>query len=176
MDKALLTLGGKSIIEIIAERMKPLFDQILVSVNDQQDYAFLGLPMVADIYPDAGPLAGLHAVLHASATERNFVISCDMPLMSADMMAWLAGFLTEKPVLITQIAGAWQPLPGMYNKSLVPIIVAILGDVSGTKKRRSLYALIETAGAEIVDPVGLPFFKEELFLNLNTRTDYEALL
>src|SRR5205085_5697502 len=56
--KALLELGGKRIVERVVDALGAVLADLLVVTNTPERYAFLGLPMVADRYPDGGALGG----------------------------------------------------------------------------------------------------------------------
>ena len=66
--KALLELGGRRIIERVLDAVAPVVDDVLIVTNTPALYAFLGVPMVPDVYP--GPrLAGRH-LLRADRRRR----------------------------------------------------------------------------------------------------------
>lgn len=179
LNKALLKIGGKTVMEIMADRLKPIVADILISANSPEEYAFLKLPIVQDIYPNCGPLAGLHAALSRSTTDRNLVASCDMPLMSTEMIAYLAAYETGKKIVVMRVAGHMQFFPGIYRKSVLPVLEEILAGSTATvstRRERSFYALIEKTKAEIIDPSVLNFYREELFFNMNTREDYDKIM
>ncbi|MCK7517639.1 MAG: NTP transferase domain-containing protein [Ignavibacteriales bacterium] len=61
---------------------------------------FLKLPVVNDIFIGKGPLAGIHSALKNSSTEKNFIISCDMPLISVELIKYLINLNSEKAILL----------------------------------------------------------------------------
>ena len=52
-------------------------------VGSQEKFAPFA-PVVEDIFPDCGPLGGIHAALRASSTELNMMLAVDMPFVSWD--------------------------------------------------------------------------------------------
>ena len=64
-DKALLPFGDRPLAVHMAERVKSVCGNATL-VGPRARYAHLGLPLVEDIYPEAGPLGGLHAALSNS--------------------------------------------------------------------------------------------------------------
>ena len=58
--KALMSLGGHRIIERVLAALAPAVDDVLVVTNTPELYAFLGLPMVADVLPEHGSLGGIY--------------------------------------------------------------------------------------------------------------------
>src|SRR3989304_902952 len=65
--KALLDVGGRRIIERVLDAVTPSVGEVLLVTNTPDLYAFLGLPMVADVYPDHGSLGGIYSGLEAAA-------------------------------------------------------------------------------------------------------------
>ena len=58
--KALLTVGGRRIVERVLAALTPAVDDVLMVTNTPELYAFLGLRMVADDLPDHGSLGGIY--------------------------------------------------------------------------------------------------------------------
>ncbi|KAB2872732.1 MAG: NTP transferase domain-containing protein, partial [Pseudorhodoplanes sp.] len=68
-DKALIEIGGRTILDRVLETLKPQCARILLNANgDPRRFARFGLPVIADDIPDfAGPLAGILAGLEWTA-------------------------------------------------------------------------------------------------------------
>lgn len=180
IDKALLKIGYQTIIERTSLLMSKVFKNILISTNDFESYRFLGLSMVADVYKDHGPLSGIHAALGASKTDRNFILSCDLPMMSEEMIRYIIEFNSSNPISIPVANGRDQYLCGVYHKSLIPVIEKMISDSTQRKKENgknstSMTQLIEKAGADFIETESLPFFNENIFLNMNTIHDYDFI-
>lgn len=78
-DKAWLERGGVPQVLRIARRFAPEVGQVIVSANrDPGRYAATHLAAVADRVPAAGPIGGLDALAHASATEWLLTIPVDL--------------------------------------------------------------------------------------------------
>ena len=65
--KALMDLGGRRIVERVVAAIAPVVDDVLVVTNTPELYAFLGLPMVGDVFPDHGSLGGIYSGLSAAS-------------------------------------------------------------------------------------------------------------
>jgi molybdenum cofactor guanylyltransferase len=181
LNKALLKVRGETIIEHSRNLMLQVFENVFLSANDFESFRFLGLQMVADIYKGLGPLSGIHAGLVASKTECNFVLSCDLPLMSEEMIRYLAEYKTAKPISIASAGGRNQYLCGVYNKSLIPVIENIFSSSNNSENKNgksssSVKKMIQNSDAEIIKADTLPFYKEDLFFNMNTEDDYEHIM
>lgn len=178
-DKALLTIGGQTVIGRIATLMKSLFAHNLIIANDLNAYGFLELTVMTDVHPGLGPLGGLHAGLSRTSTERNLVISCDLPLMNRQVIECLTKSPVQSPIVLTHACRRQQFFPGLYSKRLLPLIERMLitaAPVSAGKDRSlSLYTLAEKAQAVFIDVEKMPFYDKRLFFNLNTLADFEIL-
>lgn len=71
-DKGLSLLGGRTIIDRLAERLRPQCAALILNANgDPTRFAPTGLPVVEDSVPGfAGPLAGVLAALDWAAANR----------------------------------------------------------------------------------------------------------
>lgn len=117
-NKALLKMNGKTVIEqIVAELMK-VSDNMLIVTNTFSDYEFLGLPMVEDKWKGMGPLAGIHAGLLATTAERNLIVACDMPFVSAKLGSVLLEELDHYDAVIPEVDGRLHPLFAAYRKGV----------------------------------------------------------
>jgi molybdenum cofactor guanylyltransferase len=92
-DKALRTVGGRTVLARLIERIAPQVTHLILNANDDpQRFAGLGLPVVADGLPDRpGPLAGVLAALDwaaISAPEIAWVLTApgDAPFLPRDLV------------------------------------------------------------------------------------------
>ena len=131
--------------------------------------------MFADIYKGKGPLAGIHSGLVHSDTEKNFIISCDVPLMIKEMIEYIIEYKSNKPIKFCEAAGYHQPLVGVYKKEIPVKIENFLSDNDETTDK-SFHHFLKKVNAEIIDPQNLLFYKDELFFNVNSPDDYSLIL
>lgn len=94
-DKALLRLGGVTVLERIAAVLGQVTKRVIAVTRDPEQYRELGLEMTADLYPGLGPLSGIHAGLSASNTEWGIVVACDMPLVQPEILRALLSHVTS---------------------------------------------------------------------------------
>lgn len=172
-NKALLELGNKSVIEIILNEMKKVFDEVIISTNDFDDFSFLNLPIIKDIRVNRGPLGGVYSALKESKTEKNFITTCDLPLINHQLINHLISINSRKEIIIPTIKGIPERLFGIYNKSVIKKIeeIFILSE-SDESIKGSVYELHQRVSVELVEIAHLPFYSENMFLNMNTPDDY----
>src|SRR5689334_17666794 len=107
-NKALLRMrpGGPTLIETVVARLAEAgLGTALVVTNTPEEYSFLGLPMVPDEVPGAGPLGGILTALVHAATDRVFVVGCDMPLLSPLLIRYIVSLPAGADVIIPSWAG-----------------------------------------------------------------------
>ena len=95
-DKALLQLGGETLLARVIARLRPQVGEMVLNANgDPARFAEFGLPVVADTVEGfAGPLAGiLEGMRWAAAKGYTHVASAagDTPFFPADLVVRLAG-------------------------------------------------------------------------------------
>ncbi|HUS55137.1 MAG TPA: molybdenum cofactor guanylyltransferase MobA [Thermohalobaculum sp.] len=93
-DKALLQLGGETLLARVIARLRPQVDEIVLNANgDPSRFSEFNLPVVADTVEGfAGPLAGVLAGMRwAAAKGYTHVASAagDTPFFPADLVARL---------------------------------------------------------------------------------------
>lgn len=156
-SKAFLTLSGRRIIDRQLDVLRPLFQEIWISANDESRFRDLGLPVVPDAFAEAGPLGGILAVLEAAAASRIFIVGCDMPFLVADAVRLVAHHPdVEAGVVLPVVEGRAEPLFARYDRAAAPAIRARLA--AGERRATSFHAdlIIRTVSEEelrSVDPM-----------------------
>jgi molybdopterin-guanine dinucleotide biosynthesis protein A len=122
-DKALLRLGGQTVVQLLAQRLHEFTDQVLLSTNEPAAYSFLGLPAVADRYPGCGPMAGLHAGLLHTTRSLVLVLACDLPAVTPHLLRRIIdgaeGFDAVVPMTSD---GLLHPVCALYRRTCLPVI------------------------------------------------------
>ncbi len=175
-NKALLKLGDKSVIEIVLGEMKKVFDEVIISANECDDFSFLNIPIVNDIQLNRGPLSGIYSALKKSNTAKNFITTCDLPLINHNVIEYISAIESGKEIIIPVINGISEKLFGIYNKSVIEKIEEIFG-LSETDKtvKGSVYDLHQRVSVELVEIENLDFYNGNMFLNMNTPDDYKSI-
>jgi len=175
INKAFLFIKGQPLILNLIELLDSMFSVVVISSNQPELYEFIKIKVIKDIIPDKGPLSGIHSALQYSNTEKNFILSCDMPLISGEVIDYLCEFKSNKSIVLPKAEGKIQQLCGLYSKCILPEVVNLLNESSkpGSKLKGSIYELIDSVDTEIVDVDAQNFYRPNLFLNINTPEDYK---
>jgi len=120
--KALLELGGRRIVERVLDAIAPVVDDVLIVTNTPELYGFLGLPMVADVYPDHGSLGGIFTGLRAARGEAAFTVACDMPFLHPAVARLVVERAGEGDVVIPRVGAQLETLHALYAKACLPSI------------------------------------------------------
>ncbi len=126
-DKALIEIGGRSILDRVLSRFAPQCAHVILNANgDPARFARFGLPVVADDVPDfAGPLAGIlagldYAAAHCPDLEWLASVPGDCPFLPADLVQALhAARAAAGTPLACARSGEWRhPVVGLWPVAL----------------------------------------------------------
>ena len=115
-DKGLMVLFGKPMIEYIIDIVDQLSTDIVIVANNEE-YSRYDYPIYSDIYPEKGPLGGLHTGLTKSKHEINIVLSCDVPYVKTDLLQFLLSKSKNHDITIPLFEDRTHQLIGIYKKS-----------------------------------------------------------
>lgn len=151
-DKARHPVAGRPMIAHVYDVLADVADPIYVSVRAPNADTDLPVKHVYDGYPDAGPLAGLHAGLCRCATPWLLALACDMPFLTVDVLRTLlaARAAAPGPVVARTPDGRLHPLCALYPRT-------VLGEVGAALQshRYALRDLLLRASPIIEIPVPL---------------------
>lgn len=115
-NKALLQLGGQSFLERVVAAATPLVKEVAVVDNGDLEGYWEGL-MWADYYSGQGPVAGIETALWHISTPYALILSCDLPLLSTQVLAYLLAQSQPHQSTIFSLRAHWQPLIGVYART-----------------------------------------------------------
>lgn len=128
VDKATVAINGVPMIERITASIREAFANVkikLVAANAEQIARLGGCEpadgFVLDIYEGRGPAGGLYSALASSEKEWAFVIACDLPYVSAELLSFLHNEIADDidVVVPVQPDGRKQPLASFYRVKIV---------------------------------------------------------
>ncbi|MAO10553.1 MAG: hypothetical protein CMC07_06645 [Flavobacteriaceae bacterium] len=138
-DKGFVSFNKKPFIFYSIDALKPLVGKILI-VSDHKQYEALGYQCINDIYQEAGPLSGLYSGLKASKTELNIVLSCDVPLITSEIvLKLLKSYKKNDDAVVCKVKHRLMPLVALYTKNCEAICLELL-----QKNERKMMQLLKT--------------------------------
>ncbi len=178
--KGFLEVDGKTIIGRELEILARVFGKVVISTNTPESYFHLGVPLIGDIVPEKGPIAGILSALAATGEDSIFVVACDMPFISEELIRYVAGVYNEggkrrgqkAEAVIPVFDGKTEPLFGVYSESVIRAIEASI--LTGKK---GLIALLDSLHVRYISDEEVRAIdpKGESFININTMKDYERI-
>ena len=171
-DKALLEYEGKPLIQHVAEALQSVFKNAIIISDRGKRYKFLGLPVYEDIYKKCGPLGGIHVAFARTKTEKIFVASCDLPLLSSETVLNIVTWPQPGDVVVVRCGRSIQPLCGVYSRKCFPILEQHL-----KRGQLSVLRFLEDLSTVVVAPQAAATREgKDAASNINTPDDYHRLL
>jgi molybdopterin-guanine dinucleotide biosynthesis protein A len=166
VSKAFLNLRGKTFIEHIIKAVSSLVHKTIIIANENE-YQQFGLEVFKDVVKESGPVGGIHAAMSYSETPYVLVLSCDIPLVSLDLLSFLIEKSIPADLNVISVNDKKQPLTAIYHKDSMPIFVDAL-----EKQALKLRLLFEQMNVnEIVCPTRLI----SSLANINTPEDLKKI-
>lgn len=170
-DKALLTLGGVPLVRLLLERLRRHADPVVIIAASAESYGEFGVPVLGDLHPGCGPLGGIHTALRSLDARETFILPCDTPFVSDELIAYIAAFPTDAPARVARMDDRLHPLCGVYSPACLPAIEEALA--AGRLVLRELLAAVGAATIPVTPD--LPFYHGRLLANLNDPAALSAL-
>jgi len=167
IDKGLTDLNGQPMIQYVLDSLSRHVSEITISTNNKAGYHHLGYPLVDDLLTNnIGPLAGIHAGLSNSATQRLLITPCDCPFLDTQLSKRLIDAMNEQG---SPIAVAYDGV--RLQAAFAVIDVCMTNNLTHYLNRggRRLITWYKEEGAIEVDYSDV----KDSFININTMGDIE---
>ena len=170
-NKALMSLGGKRLVDRVVAVMRSVFDDLLMVTNTPDVYADLGLPMAPDVWPDKGSLGGVYSAIYRVATPYCLVVACDMPFLRTAVLRYLITQMADYDVVVPDVLGELQTLHAIYSKACLQPIERRL-----EMNRLRIVGFFPEVRVRTITASELEPYDPELlaFQNLNTPEEFQA--
>lgn len=124
IDKGLIALQHKPLIQHVIERVKPQVDEILISANREiMQYQAFGYAVLQDTHADfIGPLAGFSLGLQHAKHDYVLTVPCDSPLLPHDLAQRLLITLIKNnaEIAVASSDGNTHPVFSLCKKTVLP--------------------------------------------------------
>ena len=172
-SKALEVIGGRSLIEWVVERLKPVSSQLLIVTSKEQSDlpAIRGAEVVIDLYPGKGPLGGIYTGLVAARSSQSIVVACDMPFVNTELLCHMIEMSSDFDVVVPRWKDGWiEPLHAIYSRSCLTNM-----KVRVENKQLGIHSLFDELRVRYVEEEECRGFDPELltFFNVNSEADLE---
>jgi molybdopterin-guanine dinucleotide biosynthesis protein A len=171
-DKAFVASRGQTLLAKALESARSVAGEVRI-VGDRAKFEAFA-PVVEDVFPGCGPLAGIHAALRSSHTELNFLLAVDLPLISPELMQYMVSRARGSSAMVTvaRTKDGWQPLCAVYRQEFADVAEPALR--AGNYKIVPLFA---PAFTQLVSDEELAHagFSADIFRNVNTPEELDAV-
>ena len=168
-DKAFVQLEGRTLLARAMDSARSVTPSVRI-VGDPAKFASFG-PVVEDIFPGCGPLAGIHAALTNTTADRTIILAVDLPFVSPLLLQFLIDRAEQSPTsaaIVPRVDQRWQPLCAIYRRQFADLAESALR--AGHYKIDPLFSECMTHAIEERD-LQEAGFSPRLFLNVNTPQD-----
>ncbi len=168
-SKQLLELGGRSFVDRAYQAVEPQCDEIVLLGDGEVPGSFACTTRLPDVVGAGGPMAGMLAAMRWQPEAAWIFLACDMPLVSAEAIAWLID--QREPgrwaIVPQDREGRLEPLFAVYEPQAGPCFEELL--------MRGIWAPRRIA--EILDVWSIAPPKEfaRAWVNVNTAEDLKTL-
>lgn len=179
VDKGLVQLAGKPMVQWALERVYPQVDHVVVNANrNMETYSVLGdafdaeagITVISDTYEGhPGPLAGLLAALQhfdkaANSETRVFMCPCDSPFLPHNMVERMSHAMDQNQarVAVAHDGTRQQPVFLMVDSACQTSLTEFLA--SGERKIDRWFSNERLVEVDFSD-------NPEAFLNINTEEE-----
>ncbi|MEN8115931.1 MAG: molybdenum cofactor guanylyltransferase [Bacteroidota bacterium] len=140
-DKALLELGGITLLEKAIGLCQSACSSILISSNNPK-HRKPDIPLIPDEIENCGPMGGIYSCMKKSLTDWNFVVSVDSPLVIPEFIGYLISETEDCDVVVPVHSKGKEPLIALYHKQCLPEMERMLR--SGNFKMHNLFHSVKT--------------------------------
>lgn len=168
-DKAFLLVREEPLLKRMISLVEPFCNEITIS-GQNSDYKSFNVNMIPDVFSGCGPISGLYSSLKHSSFDWNLIVSVDVPFVNEELIRFLISNAVECECVIPEHHAGIEPLVGMYNKNILPVIERMIkiGDYK-------LMNLLSKLNTRYVDCNNLIRKNPRLFFNVNRPQDYKSI-
>lgn len=170
--KAFRKVGGQTIISNITRVFSKLFSEVIIVVNEPEEFSGLDMMVVTDIDPSGCPLAGLYTGLFYATHPHVYVTACDTPFVHPAVIEYMLDKIHPNyDVILPRTEFGVEPLSAVYSKKCMPRMEYNLEKkIFMIKKsfKKGRVREIPAARLKALDP------EMNFIFNVNTENDLET--
>ena len=163
-DKALLPLGGRTLIEHAAAAVREAAGNVTI-IGSPERYRHLGIQVLPDERPGFGPLGGVITALANGRAEWSLIVACDLPGLTADLLRGLLAVVDSFPgfeCVVPRSPVGLEPLCAVWHVAALPKLRCALE--AGRLKMKEVVLSLETRIWPVAD--------SQFFRNINTPDEW----
>ena len=165
VNKAFLKFHGRPAVELVLEKVSALVPPVVIITNSPAEFGHLNIPAAPDIRPGCGPLSGIHAALSLSPAQYVLVVSCDLPLLTPQILRTLLSAYPGYDITLYKHE-LFEPLCAVYCRTCLPALEELIDHHE--------YRIIDLFPTLNVNVIRTD--QKEAFQSINTPEDYARVL
>jgi molybdenum cofactor guanylyltransferase len=172
-DKSALIVGGRPILDRQLAELAQVADDLMLVIGERtvapprED-----VRVVRDRVSECGPLGGLDAALAAARHGALVLVACDMPFVSARLLAHLLALSSEADAVVPRTDRGYHPLCAAYTRACQPAIAECL-----ERGQFKMLDFLDAVRVRVVcgDELAALGDHHRLLANVNTPAEYDRL-
>jgi molybdenum cofactor guanylyltransferase len=173
-DKCKIKVKNKFLIEIIAEKLEQVFQNIVLVSNDLERVKNTKYLVVEDIITNSGPIGAIYTALKQSTTKYVFITACDMPIINLDYIKYMMKLIKSENVegVVSYNSKYIEPLYAFYSVDMISTFEREIKKsnfkILDVIKSSNMYYVEEKKAREYCNDM-------DIFTNLNYESDLTIL-
>ncbi len=148
-NKAVVDVGGTPMAQLVADVLRAVgCDPVFLVGGDPDELAALGMAVVPDDHPGAGPVGGVLTALR-SASSDTFVVACDLPALTVELIRTMGVIADEHPEADVVVARTdrIEPACAFWRSSAAPAVEAAFE--RGERAMHRVLALLDVIEVQV---------------------------
>jgi molybdopterin-guanine dinucleotide biosynthesis protein A len=166
-NKALIEYDGKTFLQQIIERLQPFAKEVVIA-GFHPEYELVGIPVLADKMEGIGPLGGIYTALTYSTTPWILVMTCDMPLVTDEIIAYMITTTKGEDVTGWKQSESGGLFPLLISKNILPYVEEMIEN-----KQYSVKQIFNLISSNILT---IPAKWRRFFVNINNQEEYKQII
>lgn len=173
-DKCEIKVNNKFLVEIIAEQLSEVFEDIVLVSNDLERFKHTEYTVIKDIIANSGPIGAIYTALKQSTSKYIFVTACDMPIINLDYIKYMMELIKIENVegVASYNSKYIEPLYAFYSTDMLWSF-----DLELKKNNFKLLDVIRNSNMHYVEEEKVREYCKDMdiFINLNYESDLTVL-
>jgi molybdopterin-guanine dinucleotide biosynthesis protein A len=120
-DKCTIKVNNKLLIEIIAEQLEKVFENIIFLSNDLERFKDSKYMVIKDIIANSGPIGAIYTALKQASSKYVFIIACDMPIINIAYIKYMMELIKSENIegVVSCNSKYIEPLYAFYSIDMI---------------------------------------------------------
>lgn len=162
---------GISLLQHALNLAREIAPTLMLSINQSAENIPREVLQYKDLYPDCGPVGGVHTMLKTAEAPLVAVLPCDMPLLTPAIYARLHIHSTGSVPVVAHSHLGLEPLVSIWPAALAGALEGYI--LRGTYSMRKI---VQDLDADIIDlPAEFASYNPHWVANVNRTADLETI-